>query len=209
MAEELQHLIDRIHKEAIEKSEREAAQIVARAKEIAAETVKEAEERAKAIIEKADRDSQVYVERSTRTLEQAARDLLITVGQGVENILQDIIGESVDKALDTATMQKMMLTIAQSYCMQKGAESRIEMLIGEKDQAEIVRFFADQYRQKLVRGIEIHTDNGILKGFKVHVVDEQVEHQFTQQAIAEALSNFLRQHLAEIVHEAAREASQG
>ena len=39
--------------------------------------------------------------------------------------------------------------------------------------------------------------------------DEQVSHDFTKPAIADALSNFLRPHLAEIVHRAARGASDG
>lgn len=208
MAEQLQHLIERIHKEAIEKAETQAAQIVSQAKTQAAAIVKDAESRARELVAKAEKDSQVYVERSTRTLEQSARDLLITVGQGIENILQDIIGEAVDQALDAEVLKKMMLNIAQAYCGQQGRESRVEFLISEKDQAEVVKFFAEQYRQHLVQGINIHTDNGVLKGFRVALKDEQVYHDFTKPAIAEALANFLRQHLAEIVHRAAQEAGQ-
>lgn len=208
MSEQLQHLIERIHKEAIEKAETQAAQVVSQAKAQAAAIVRDAEARAKDIVAKAEKDSEIYVERSTRTLEQSARDLLITVGQGVENILQDIIGESVDKAMDVEVLKKMLLNIAQSYCAQQGKESRVEFLISEQDQAEVVKFFADQYRQHLVQGINIHTDNGVLKGFRVALKDEQVYHDFTKPAIAEALANFLRQHLAEIVHRAAQEARQ-
>ena len=48
MAEELKHLIERIQKEAVDKSEKDAAQIVAQAKEKAAAAVKDAETKAKA-----------------------------------------------------------------------------------------------------------------------------------------------------------------
>jgi V/A-type H+-transporting ATPase subunit E len=209
MAEQLEHLIERIHKEAVQKSEAEAAGIVARAREKAAAMVKEAEAQAQALLEKAERDSHVFVERSSRTLEQAARDLLITVGQGVENILADIMGEATDASLDPDTLKKMIVAIAQAYARTNGNEQRIEFLISEKDQAELVRFFADQYRQKLVRGIDIHADNEVLRGFKVRLSESGVAHDFTRKAIAEALAHFLRPHLAEIVHRAAREASNG
>jgi V/A-type H+-transporting ATPase subunit E len=209
MAEELQHLIDRIHREAIDKAEKEAGLILAQAKEKAAALVKEAEAQAAARLEKADRDSQVFVERSARTLEQAARDLLITVGQGIEHIVQDIVGDATGQALGTDTLQQMMLKIAQAYAEKAGAESRIEFLIGEKDQAAVVKYFANQYRHHLVKGLTIRTDNGVLKGFRVMLKDEQVSHDFTQPAIAEALANFLRPHLAEVVHRAARGTSNG
>jgi V/A-type H+-transporting ATPase subunit E len=209
MAEELQHLIDRIQKEAIGNAEAEANRIVSQAREKAAGMIRDAEAKARARLEKADEDAKVFVERSTRTLEQSARDLLITVGQGVENILTDIVDESVEQAMPVSVLQQMLLRIAEAYVAKEGAESRIEFLISEEDQAEIIRFFADQYRQHLVRGVNIHTDNGVLKGFRVAIREDHVYHDFTKPAIAEALSNFLRGHLSEIVHRAAREADDG
>jgi V/A-type H+-transporting ATPase subunit E len=203
MADELQHLMERIRLEAIESAQAQANQILGQAREKAASLVRDAEAESKAILEKAEQDSRIYVERSQRTLEQAARDLLITVGQGVENILRDIVGNSVNQALDTEFLKQMMLTIAQAYCAKEGQESRIEFLISEQDQKAIVDFFADQYRRQLIRGVQIVTDNNVLKGVRVSLKDEQVQHDFTAEAIAEALTQFLRQHLADIVHRAA------
>lgn len=205
MAEELQHLIDRIRKEAVDQAEAQATQITAQAREKAAAIIRDAEQKARAALEKAEQDAQVFVERSRRTLEQSARDLLITVGQGVENILEDIVGEATDRVLNTDTLKQMMLKMVQAYATDGGKESRIEVLVSPKDQEEIIRFFAEQYRQKLVQGVEIHTDNKIFKGFRVTVVDQHIRHEFTQPAIAEALAAFLRPHLAEIVHKAARD----
>ena len=48
----------------------------------------------------------------------------------------------------------------------------------------------------------------IFKGFKVSFVDDHVYHDFTKEAIAESLTNFLRPQLAEIVHRVAQEESQ-
>jgi len=208
MAEELQHLINRIHAEAIQKAEAEATEIVAKAKDKAAALVRQAEENAKATVSRAQEDATLFVERGTKTLEQAARDLLITVGQGVGNIMDGIVAKAVDGSLDIETLKKMMLTVAQAYTKDAGKESRIAMLVSPQDQEAILKFFADQYRQKLVGGVDIRADNTILKGFKVRLVDQHVEHQFTNDAIAAALSEFLRPQMAEIVQRAARTAGE-
>lgn len=207
MAIELQHLIDRINQEAIEKAESAAAQILAQARERAAGLLKEAEAGARARLEKAEKDAEVYVERSTRTLEQAARDLLISVGQGIENVIQEIVGSSTEQALDPDTLKRMMVKMAEAYAAKNGVESRIEFIIGEHDQAEIVAFFADQYRRHLVHGVDINIDSGVRKGFRVTLDNEHVYHDFSKPAIAEALASFVRPHLADIVHRAARAAS--
>lgn len=209
MAMELEHLISKINQEGVEKGEKEAAEILARARERAAAIVAEAEAAAKAHMAKAERDSEVYVERSTRSLEQAGRDLLIGVGQSIESMIQDIVTTATDEALDPKTLKRMMVKMAQAYAEKNGTESSIELLIGEQDQAEILKFFAREYRRRLVSGLNIHVDHDVRKGFRVVLENERVYHDFTKPAIAEALANFLRPHLAEIVHRAARATSNG
>ena len=208
MAEELQHLIDRIQKEAVQAAEDKAGHILSQAKEKAAAMVKDAEAKAKASLAKADKDAEAFTERSTKALEQAARDLLISVGQGVENILQDIVDESVDKALSLDVLKQMLVKMAEAYAQRQGDESRIELLISEQDQKELIQFFADQYKAKMLHGVEVHVDSSVFKWFKVSFVDSHVYHDFTKEAIAESLVSFLRPQLAEIVHRVARKESQ-
>jgi V/A-type H+-transporting ATPase subunit E len=206
MAAELQPLLEQIRKEGVEKAEAEAAVILANAKTKAAQIVREAEVKAKELVSKAQTDAEVYTQRSTATLEQAARDLLITVGQGIENIISDIISESVDSSLKIEVLEQMMIKMAQS-CAERHGETRIELLISQNDQNDLVKFFAQKYREKMVHGIELHVDNEILKGFRVSFADDHVYLDFTREAIAEALTAFLRPKLAEIVSRVAKEPS--
>jgi len=203
MGEELQPLLEQIRKEGVDKAQAEADEILSQAKEKAAKTVREAEGKAKELVAKAEKDAEVYTQRSIATLEQAARDVLITVGQGIENILSEIVTESVDEALNTEVLEKMMVSMAES-CAQQHGETRIEMLVSESDQDELVQFFAAKYSEKMSEGFELHVDNEILKGFKVSFADDHVYLDFTQEAIAEALTAFLRPKLAEIVGRVAK-----
>ena len=206
MAKELQPLLDQIRREGIDKVEVEAAGILSQAKEKAAQMVRDAEAKAKELLAKAEADSEVFTQRSIATLEQSARDVLITVGQGIENILSEIVTASVDEALGIEVLEKMMVSMAQS-CADQHGETRIELLVSEADQAELVKLFAKKYSDKMVEGIELHVDNEILKGFKVSFADDHVYLDFTQEAIAEALSAFLRPKLADIVGRVAKGAA--
>ena len=207
MAEQLQPLLDQIRKEGVDKAEAEAAEILSQAKEKAAQMVRDAEAKAKELVSKAETDAEVFTQRSIATLEQSARDLLITVGQGIENIISEIVAESTTEALNSKVLEQMLVNMAQS-CAEKHGETRIEMLVSEADQKELVKFFAAKYSEKLGHGIELHVDNEILKGFKVSFADDHAYLDFTQEAIAEALTVFLRPKLAEIVGRVARQTSE-
>lgn len=206
MAEDLQPLLEQIRKEGVDKAEAEAAEILSHAKEQAAKTVREAEEKAKSLIAQAEADAEVYTQRSIATLEQSARDVLITVGQGVENILSDLVAGSVDEALSIDVLQQMMVRMAES-CADQHGETRIELLVSESDQDELVEYFKARYSEKMVEGLELHVDNDILKGFKVSFADDHVYLDFTQEAIAEALIVFLRPKLADIVGRVAKQTA--
>lgn len=203
MTADLQGLIEQIRREGVDKAEAEAAQVLARAKERAAEIVKAAETQAAARLKKAETDAQVFTERSIKTLEQAARDVLIEVGHGVENILKRIVLESVGEALTPQVLIDMMLAIVRAYVERGMEENRIEVLISPQDQKKLVALYLEKYRQELVKGVEIRTDDQIIRGFKVSVKDNNLYHDFTREAIADALGQFLRPQLVEIVHRVA------
>ncbi len=205
MAEELEHLIAKLQSEAINKAEKEAADIVSKSREKAARTVKEAESKAREITAKAEQDAQLFTERSIRTLEQVSRDLLISVGQGVENILSDLVGEALDEAMSIDVVKDMLGRMAETYMSRDDKERRIDLLVNPEDQQALITFFSDRYRQQLAKSIEIHPDRNITKGFRVSFKDEHAHHDFTKEAIAEALSRFLRPHLAEIILKVAQE----
>lgn len=206
MAEELQHLIERIQREAVDTGERQAAEIVAKAKKQAAEIVAEAEKKAKAHWEKAERDAEQFTERSRKTLQQASRDLLITVGQGVENIVGSLARDAAAASLTPEIVQAMLQKLVEKYWELPERDHRIEVILSKQDQDKLIAFFKAKYQEKLQQGLEVKADERILKGFKVKLANGRVEHSFTNEAIAEALASFLRPHLAAIVYQAARES---
>ena len=202
MAEELQHLIERIRKEGVESGEKAADALVAEAKKKAAATVADAQKQAKDMVERADKEAAAFAERGKATLQQAARDLLISIGGAVGDVVSSIVDAKVGAALSPELVAQMLLKLAEAYA-KDGGQGGIVAMLGEADAAAVKAYFAKEYQGKLAAGIQIESDKGIFKGFRVGAKGGQVFHDFTKEAIAESLSSFLRPELAQIVKKAA------
>ncbi|MGM0760297.1 MAG: hypothetical protein ACQEUB_11385, partial [Thermodesulfobacteriota bacterium] len=137
MSTELQPLIDRIYNEAVQRGQEEADEIVAKAKDKAASIVQNAEQRKQQILDQAKQEAEMYTERSQATLEQAARDVLILVSQGIENILSELVAESVQQSMDVTTIQNMLVSIAE-VCTAQSGETRLEYLISPEDHQALI-----------------------------------------------------------------------
>ncbi len=208
MAEELQALLDRIQKDAVDAGERRAAEIAARAEEQAAARIREAEQKAKELLTRAERDAGLFAERGRQTLQQAARDLLIGVGAGLERILGRLAAGAAEQALTPEALRPMLLKLAEAYAARGGAESRIEVLLGEQDRERLAALLLGELGRTIKGGVEIRVDPDLRRGFRAAFADGRITHDFSAEAIAEALSDFLRPRLAAILREAARAPAQ-
>jgi V/A-type H+-transporting ATPase subunit E len=197
MAEDLQHLIDKIKTEAVDKAEVEASKIVSEAKSKAAQIVKEAEAEAKARLEKADKDSQAYTERSEKTLQQAARDVVLAVSQGVEKAVLGVLALNVDKTLTPELLQQILLILANGYAGKAATVS-----LSENDAKRLASFVSGEFQKKLGAGVDIQSDSGIFAGFRLSFENGKVSQEWTNTAIADALSAILRPALAKAVQQA-------
>ncbi|MEE1277381.1 MAG: ATPase [Fibrobacteraceae bacterium] len=198
MAEDLQYLIDRIQKEAVEKAEAESAAIIAAAKAKAEEIIKNANAEAALALEKADKDAAVYAERSTRSLEQAARDVLISVGKSFDKMISDILALQVEKALSEDTLKSMLLSLVKDY------SSDISVVFSENDKVKLQSFVLGEFQKALGQGVSVDSDKAIKYGFRVKLDGGNISHEFTAPAIAQAMSALVRPQIAEIVSNAAQ-----
>jgi V/A-type H+-transporting ATPase subunit E len=204
MAEDLQSLIDRIQQDGLAKAEGETQRMVAAAQEQAAKLIQDAEAQAKARVERADRDSQIFVERGNKALEQAARDVILSVHQAVSETLDRLVLRTVGEVLTLDVIKQMMVKVVEAYCARQGDCTGVDLLVAPSDQKKIVEFFLQEFRSAIDKGVEIHVDSGLGSGFRVSIEGTQVHHDFTPKEIAAALSKMLRPRLAEIVKAAAK-----
>lgn len=198
MAEDLQNLIERIQKEAVNKADEKSSAIIAKANEEASRILENAKAEAAAVLEKADKDSAAYAERSERAIQQAARDVLISVGRRIEKMISEILSREVDKNLSENTIKDMLLLLAKNY------STDTELVFSEADKAKLSSFAVGEFAKALGKGVKVESDSGIKFGFRVKVDNGKVSHEFTSDEIAASLSSIVRPELAKIVSEAAQ-----
>ena len=208
MPEDLQALIDRLQRDAVEEGQRRAQAIVAEAEAKADALVREAEAQAARLLERAERDAEAYTERSAHALEQAGRDLLIAVSHAVEKLLSGLVHASLEEELKPELLAEMLAKMSEAYVARGGRERRMSVLLNEADLEALVSLYAGRYRDRLLEGVQLDLDNDVVKGFRVVMVEDHVEHDFTIGAIAEALTHHLRPHLARILPKVAPKAMQ-
>jgi V/A-type H+-transporting ATPase subunit E len=202
MAEELQSLLDRIQKDGVEKARAEAEEILSVARTEADAIMKSAREEADGMRQKAEADAEATLERGKKTLEQAARDLVLTVGEALGRVLNGIVRREVAAAMTPEVLQSMLIQIVEAYCRGDSEHSGVEVVLNPEQQKQLADFALSKFAGEMRGGLEIKADDGVLSGFRVRIENEAVEHDFTETAVAEALSGLLRPHLAEIVREA-------
>lgn len=198
MAEDLQNLIERIQKEAVNKADEKSAAIIAKANEEASRILESAKAEAAAVLEKADKDSAAYAERSERAIQQAARDVLISVGRRIEKMISEILSREVEKNLSENTIKDMLLLLARNY------STDTELVFSEADKAKLSSFAVGEFAKVLGKGVKVESDSGIKFGFRVKVDNGKVSHEFTSDEIAASLASIVRPELAKIVSEAAQ-----
>ncbi len=198
MAQDLQHLIDRIQEDAVGKAEQQAEEILQQARRQAEKRLAEARDEAAAILARAETDAQQFQQRAETSLEQAARDLLLTVGTGVERIFSEILARSVGETLDADTLEKLLLNLARLQC-EGGVTEEVALLVSEEDKERLRHFAAHALKEKLGSELEVQADSEILKGCRILFKQEKVFVDFTHESIAASLEALLRPELAALV----------
>lgn len=199
MSEDLQALMERIQGDALQKAQTKADEILAQAKQKADAILKDAQTQASNTLRKAEEDSKVFAERGARSLEQAARDVLIGVGQSVEKILLGILDMAVAGAVDAATLQKLIVSVATAQV----AGTKATLALSPEDHAKLASVITSQFKKTLGNGIEVVSENGMHGGFRLILQDGRLSHEFTKKAIADALAQVLRPQIAAVVNSVA------
>lgn len=186
--EDLQSILEKINRDGVEKAEAEAARIIGEAKANAARIVSDAQEQATKTRTEAERDAAAFVTRANETISQAARDTLLTVERGVSALLEKLLTQGVQRALnDEATVTKL-------------AESALTGLVGPGEIAcgtELAKALAAALAGKA--SFTVVTDETAGAGFTVKTEDGRVEHDFTGKTLAAELAKRLRPELAKLV----------
>lgn len=203
MVDQVQQLIDRIRKDAVDTAKGEAAQVQQQAREEAKRMVDAADARARSLVSDAESRAAAIVERGEKALEQASRDLLITVGQRLQTMIDSLLVIAAKDALRTEVVEEMLLRLCEGLAKSGLDEKGITLSVGPSDHARVAQFAVGRLREALGHGAVVHVDQQLTRGFRVEIGKDAARHDFTPEAIAATLSQFVRPQLGELIQRAA------
>ncbi len=187
--EDLEVLLTKIREEGVEQASAQADAIVKQAKADAAKIVADAQAEAerlsaaaKLAIDQAERGSQA-------TLKQAARDVVLKLEQQVNDVLVGALAGQVDSIMADPALLTTFIKQAIAQAIDGGAQ----VVVSEK--------MAEAIRQSLVAQGEVTvvTDRLMKTGFKVFFKNGRIEHDFSGDAVVDALAGMLRPQLAALI----------
>jgi len=198
MAEELKSLLERIQQDGVERAESERARIVEEAEAKADAILAEAEQKAAAAREAAEQDAAAFRQRAERSLQQAARDVVLSVGETLKRAMDGLVKTEVNAAMDEDTVKTLVQSMVEAYAGRQG-ESRLEVLVAPEQRETLESYFREQFADRMRGGIDIKGDDSVVSGFRVAMDAGRVQHDLTGPAIAEAMSRLLRPRIGAIV----------
>ncbi|MFP4380893.1 MAG: hypothetical protein ACLFUS_10380 [Candidatus Sumerlaeia bacterium] len=206
MSEDLQHLLETLKKDGVEKAEEASEKIISDARVKADEIISDAKKEAEQIIAQAKADAQKFEERSKQALEQASRNVVQSLGKDIEKLFNECLREEVGTAFDPETLKKILLKVSELYFDCNVFEGPADVELSPEDHKALVNFINEKMREKFKKGVGIRSDSRIRKGFRISLRDKDLYHDFTQDAIADELSDYLRPEMQKIVRKVTDES---
>jgi hypothetical protein len=120
-------------------------------------------------------------------------------------VLRETLCATVAEALTPELMTQILVRLADAYAERDMNESRIDVLLSPEDRDAVGAIVMEKYRRIVGQGLTLRPDERVDKGFKVSFVDYSMYHDFTAEALAEALAPVLKPPLCDIVRRAAEE----
>ena len=190
---QIQELIDSIKKDGLEQAKKDAVAYLENAKAEADRIVADANDEAAKLIEKAKKEIALEEKSSKATLEQAARDAVLSFKKGVEQELDKIMNEEVSASVDGALLERLIDEVVSSDLVGKDA------VIEVKDVKAVSEAFVKKLSDKVKKGLTIKSSNQVSGGFRVIEKDGSGYIDLTEREIAALLKPYLNESLKELI----------
>jgi V/A-type H+-transporting ATPase subunit E len=203
MAEEIRDLIEKINQEGIRAAEEKARNIEAAAKQraddILAQARRESEEMIAAAKDRIFRED----EKGKTLLDQAGRDLLLSLRKEINAMLGRIVVSDIRQALTPEALSRLVSEVVRNYSA--GESSDITVFLNKEDLEILEKKFLQKLREETKKKIILGHAEEISGGFTISFDDGKSCYDFTDKALADYIGTHLKPKLNQILQEAMKE----
>ena len=197
MSEELQGLLNKIQAEGLEKAETERARLVAEAKAEADKIIAEAKAEADRIRRDAEADAEASRKKADAAVKQAARDVVISLKDDLQEKLRAVVREASAQAMTSEAMAGLIAKIANQFAA--NAASGAEIILPAREREEAAQKLIGCLPEVLKKNASVQLGRGFASGFKLGFNDSEVFLDFSDEALAEVICEFVGPKLAAVI----------
>lgn len=194
MNDQLKAIIEKIKTDGVRNANEQAAEIIDQAGKKAHEIIEQATKKAEGIISNADKTAEKTVRNGKASLNQAGRDLVLTVRKNIAGIFNFIIHDETKKAYDSKFIQDAVIQALKNW--KPEGLSDLKIIIPEEQKDKLLSHFKAKLSSELKKGLEIKAGKTINDGFIIREKQDRYYFDFTASGIADQLSEFLSDSIA-------------
>ena len=197
MSEELQGLLNKIQAEGLEKAETERARLVAEANTQAEAIIAEAKAQADKIRKDAEADAEASRKKADAAVRQAARDVIISLKDDLQEKLRAVVREASAQAMTSKAMAGLIAKIAEQFA--QNAASGAEVILPVREREEAAQKLIGCLPEVLKKNTTVQLGRGFAAGFKIGFNDSEVFLDFSDEALADVICEFVGPKLAAVI----------
>ena len=197
METQLQDIIEKIKREGIEGAQQKADQITDEARKEAQSIVKEAEAQAADIRSKAEKDAAREKAASEAAIQQAGRDLVLSLENQIRSMFGKIISSEVSQQMSGDALGKAVASVVESWNSDKG----LDVLLPESELTKVEAYLKGKLSKALLKGTEFKASPRVQTGFRISEKGGNAYYDFSAAAVAENLSAFLNDRISDLLRQ--------
>ena len=123
------------------------------------------------------------------------------VEQAIQKSLEKLLASEVAGDLKGKLLKDLITKVVGEYLEQSKSSGAVDLVLSEKDLKSLTEWVQKSAMAEAGKksGFVVSSDKQLTAGFKVALKGENVEHDFSTEAITAALSQQLRPQLAELL----------
>ncbi len=195
MSEELQGLLNRIQEEGVKEADTKKDEILSSAKTEAETIINDANAKAAEIIKNAESEAQKSEGRAKAAIQQASRDIVLSLRQDLETRLQKVVSTCIGDAMTPELMGEILLKMVDAYG-KNTADAGIEVILNQADYDKMTALFNGALANNLKSNPDISIGHDFKAGLKIGFKGDDIFFDFSDDAVADIICNFVGPKLA-------------
>lgn len=200
METQLQDIIAKIHDEGVKGAEERAHAITEQAEKQAREHISAAKAEAERIVKEAKQEAARLQSAGEAALQQAGRDLLLSVQKELNTLFEAVMKDASSEALSSDKLVEIIAAIVEKWY--EAETDDLTVLVPEKDRDALEKTLRGRLAKKLQEGVSVQPVRSMTAGFRIAARDGAAYYDVTAGTLADLLSAYLNPRLTEIMRNA-------